>query len=194
MSQHRYYARERVEPTRRTPQTGPEAPTVNDAVLAYLWEHHRDDLDSAPEVLEVMHVRTRKVRTAKTPLLIKWIHRIRFWDCEGHSEDRLYHKTPEDAVVDYLEYLDAGGEETPDELKVTGYAPAQVILHYKRHVLDPIYEDLEDEHGGSERDHQEPGPEVVEAAKRLVDLILEDYIPWTHEEVVTWFVPGKNYR
>jgi hypothetical protein len=178
--------------------TGPEAPSPRDAAIAYLWRLYRDRLDVAPEVLEVVecgHTPSVNITHVDTAPLLDVVRRLRWWDCEEAFADRLTAETVSQAVGDYLEerYLD-GDEAPPAEVRVTGLVPMTPVLQHDRNILEPVYEYLEDEYGWEDREQPRPGPEVVEAAKRLVDLILADFTTGACEAVVTWWEPTGGYE
>jgi hypothetical protein len=178
--------------------TGPEAPTPRDAAIAHLYRLYRDRLDVAPDVLEVVecgHTPSVNITHVDTAPLLDTVRRIRWWDCEEAFVERLIAETPAEAVTDYLEerYLD-GDEAPPAEVRVTGLVPMRTVLRHDWDVLEPIYERLEDEYGWEGREPAKPGPEVVDAAKRLVDLILAGFVPGVGEGVVTWWEPTTGYE
>jgi hypothetical protein len=114
-----------------------------------------------------------------------------FWTCDDTVE-RLDHEDKDDAIEEYLDGL-LGPHMTvaeviaalPEELEVFGYARMEATLPYHTHPLEDLLLALDEEYGDPDGPDREPTPEMIEAEKAFLAVVLEEYQPWACEQVCT---------
>lgn len=99
------------------------------------------------------------------------------WGALGDEE--LTHEDMNDAIADVLDAAD----ELPETLEIQGFARVKVTL-LGNDILENILESLDDKYGGRGED-AEPTREMGAAAEIFTNAILEEYVPWRCEAVIS---------
>jgi hypothetical protein len=108
---------------------------------------------------------------------------VDFWDCD-ETTDHLTHHEVDEAVEYMLDQMEP--EEWPRALTVHAFARDEISAAARQHfaisAAERLLEDLDEEHGdpnGSDRTPQY----AIDAARVLVDAVLEKYTVWSCHRV-----------